>query len=186
MSQTPAPPSTQSVPGTGRLLCRFETSMGDMSAELYEAQCPQTVSNFVALALGTVVWTDDRGAKQERPLYSGTIFHRVIPDFMLQGGDPTGTGRGGPGWRFGDEIVRELRHTGKGILSMANAGPGTNGSQFFVCQVATPWLDGRHTVFGKVFDGLGVIDAIAAVPRNRQDKPLTDVVLKQVHVWREA
>ncbi len=183
-SDSPAPAASVSVPGSGDLRARFKTSMGDMVAELYEAQCPQTVNNFVALATGKVSWTDPSGGQTDRPLYSGTIFHRVIADFMLQGGDPTGTGRGGPGWRFKDECTSELRHTGKGVLSMANAGPNTNGSQFFVCQIATPWLDGKHTVFGKVIEGADVIDTIAAVPKGPGDKPLKDVVLHEIEVFR--
>ncbi len=184
-ADTPAPPVSEMVPGDGRLMCRFRTSMGDMVAELYEEQAPRTVANFVALALGRVSWTDPRtGRKTDRPLYSGTIFHRVIQDFMLQGGDPTGTGRGGPGWQFADEFHPDLRHEGKGILSMANAGPNTNGSQFFICQVPCPWLDGKHTVFGKVVEGLDVIDRIAAVPKGPGDRPREDVVLHEVEVWR--
>src|SRR5262249_44895514 len=128
-SDTPAPPASDTVPGSGKLMCRIKTSLGDMVAELFEADAPRTVANFVALGLGKVEWTDPQGKKSSAPLYSGTIFHRVIKGFMIQGGDPTGTGRGGPGWRFGDETTPKRRHTGKGVLSMANAGPGTNGSQ---------------------------------------------------------
>jgi peptidyl-prolyl cis-trans isomerase A (cyclophilin A) len=183
---TPAPDIQVMFPGTGKLMCRLKTSMGDMEAELYEHDAPRTVANFVALATGKVEWTEPGGTKTKRPLYSGTIFHRVIPNFMLQGGDPTGTGRGGPGWRFKDECSPKRRHTGKGVLSMANAGPDTNGSQFFVCQVATAWLDGKHAVFGQVTKGLEVIDAIAGVPRGGQDRPIKDVVLNVVEVWRAA
>jgi len=183
-SDSPAPPASESVPGSGQLMARFKTSMGDMVAELYEEQAPQTINNFVALATGNVEWTDAGGRKSSEPLYSGTIFHRVIPNFMLQGGDPTGTGRGGPGWRFKDECRADLRHTEPGILSMANAGPGTNGSQFFVCQIATPWLDGKHTVFGKVVEGLDIINTIAAVDTGPGDRPRTDVVLNQVEIYR--
>ena len=181
---TPAPPAIELVEGSGQLMCRFKTSMGDMVAELYEEKAPRTVANFVALATGGVEWTTPAGEKSSDPLYSGTIFHRVIQNFMLQGGDPTGTGRGGPGWRFKDEFTPELRHTGKGILSMANAGPNTNGSQFFICQVPTPHLDGRHTVFGRVVEGLEVIDAIAGVPKGAMDRPSDDVVLNEVEVYR--
>ena len=181
---SPAPPVSELVEGTGQLMCRFKTSMGDMVAELYEDKAPRTVANFVALATGGVEWTTPSGDKSSDPLYSGTIFHRVIQNFMLQGGDPTGTGRGGPGWRFKDEFTPELRHTGKGILSMANAGPNTNGSQFFICQVPTPHLDGRHTVFGRVLEGLDVIDAIAGVPKGPMDRPSEDVVLNEVEVYR--
>lgn len=181
---TPAPAASELIAGSGQLMCRFKTSMGDMVAELYEDKAPRTVANFVALATGGVEWTTPSGEKSSNPLYSGTIFHRVIQNFMLQGGDPTGTGRGGPGWRFKDEFTPELRHTGKGILSMANAGPNTNGSQFFICQVPTPHLDGRHTVFGRVLEGLEVIDAIAGVPKGPMDRPSEDVVLNEVEVYR--
>ena len=183
-ADTPAPAANELVAGDGQLMCRFKTSMGDMVAELYEAQAPRTVANFVALAIGGVEWTTPSGDTSGKPLYSGTIFHRVIQNFMLQGGDPTGTGRGGPGWRFKDEFSPDLRHTGKGILSMANAGPNPNGSQFFICQVPTPHLDGRHTVFGKVVEGLEVIDEIAAVAKGPMDRPLEDVVLQEVEVFR--
>jgi peptidyl-prolyl cis-trans isomerase A (cyclophilin A) len=181
---TPAPAATESVPGDGQLYCRFKTNHGDMVAELFEADAPRTIANFVALATGNVEWTRPDGSTSSDPLYSGTIFHRVIANFMLQGGDPSGTGRGGPGWRFKDEFSPARRHTGKGVLSMANAGPNTNGSQFFVCQVATPWLDGKHTVFGQVTEGLDVIDAIAGVAKGPGDKPIEDVVLQQIEVWR--
>jgi peptidyl-prolyl cis-trans isomerase A (cyclophilin A) len=183
-ADTPAPPSAELVSGEGQLMCRFKTSMGDMVAELYEEQAPNTVSNFVALATGGVEWTTPSGETSDKPLYSGTVFHRVIQNFMLQGGDPTGTGRGGPGWQFKDEFNPDLRHTGKGTLSMANAGPNTNGSQFFVCQVPTPHLDGRHTVFGRVLDGLEVIDAIADVPKGAMDRPVEDVIINEIEIYR--
>jgi len=154
---TPAPPLN--VPGDGALMARFVTSMGDIEAELYEEQVPRTVANFVALATGAVEWSR-RGQTTSEPLYKDLVFHRVIPDFMIQGGCPEGTGRGGPGYRFGDEIDPSLRHTGPGILSMANAGPNTNGSQFFICEVATPWLDGKHAVFGKVTKNVGLVPRI--------------------------
>ncbi len=125
----------------------IETNKGNIRLQLHAEQVPVTVSNFVNLA--------------ERGYYDGIVFHRVIPDFMVQGGDPTGTGTGGPGYRFDDEIVADLRHDGPGVLSMANAGPGTNGSQFFITHVPTPWLDGKHTVFGKVTEGQNVVDSIA-------------------------
>jgi peptidyl-prolyl cis-trans isomerase B (cyclophilin B) len=124
----------------------IKTTRGEIKLELYPAKTPMTVANFVNLA--------------QRGYYDGLKFHRVIDNFMIQGGDPTGTGRGGPGYRFKDEIDKSLRHTGPGILSMANAGPGTNGSQFFITHKATPWLDGKHTVFGKVVSGLEVVNAI--------------------------
>jgi peptidyl-prolyl cis-trans isomerase A (cyclophilin A) len=181
---TPAPASNETVAGDGQLMCRFKTTMGDMVAELYEEQAPRTVSNFVALAVGGVEWTTPSGEPSTKPLYSGTVFHRVIQNFMLQGGDPTGTGRGGPGWRFKDEFSPDLRHTGKGTLSMANAGPNTNGSQFFICQVPTPHLDGRHTVFGRVLEGLDIIDSIADVPKGAMDRPVEDVIVNEIEVYR--
>lgn len=181
---TPAPDVQAMFPGDGPLYCRFKTSMGDMVAELYDKRAPRTVANFVALATGKVEW-EKNGRKTTEPLYSGTIFHRVIADFMLQGGDPEGTGRGGPGYRWKDEFHPELKHTGKGTLSMANAGPNTNGSQFFVCQVPTAWLDGKHAVFGRVIENDALIDLIASVPKGAGDRPVEDVVLHEVEVWRD-
>jgi peptidyl-prolyl cis-trans isomerase A (cyclophilin A) len=181
---TPAPPID--VPGEGRLHARFKTSLGDIVAVLHENEVPRTVANFVALATGTVEWTHPQsGAKSTAPLYSGTIFHRVIPDFMIQGGDPTGTGRGGPGWRFGDEFHPELRHDKPGILSMANSGPNTNGCQFFITERPTPHLDNRHSVFGEVVENAELIGQIARVPTGPQDRPATDVVLEQIEIFRQ-
>ena len=173
---TPAP--DLDVPGDGKLMARFVTSAGNIEAELHENETPRTVANFVALATGTVEWKTPDGSKSTKPLYSGTVFHRVIPDFMIQGGCPEGTGTGGPGWRFKDEIVTGLSHTGPGILSMANAGPGTNGSQFFITEIATPWLDGKHTVFGRVTDGHSLIPEITR-------KGNGTVTLKQVEIYRK-
>ncbi|MDR1748099.1 MAG: peptidylprolyl isomerase [Spirochaetaceae bacterium] len=136
------------------LFAVIDTDRGAIIAELFYRQTPLTVTNFVGLAEGTL------NAANGKPFYDGLKFHRVIADFMVQGGDPLGTGSGGPGYRFADEIVPELTHEGPGVLSMANAGPGTNGSQFFITHVATPWLDGKHTVFGKVVSGQNVVDAI--------------------------
>ena len=160
---TPAPDVATMIPGPGELRAIFKTSAGDITVKLYESECPRTVANFVALAMGKVEWTDPKsGQKTSRPLYSGTVFHRVIPQFMIQGGCPLGAGTGGPGWRFADEIHPKLRHTGPGILSMANAGKNTNGSQFFLCEVATPHLDGKHAVFGQAISGVELIARIAA------------------------
>ena len=142
-------------------MARFKTSRGDIEAELHEDATPVTVRNFVALASGTVEWTKPDGTRSKDPLYSGIKFHRVIPDFMIQCGCPLGTGTGGPGWQFEDECRPGLRHDAPGILSMANAGPGTNGSQFFITEVPTPWLDGKHTVFGKVTRGIELVPQIA-------------------------
>src|SRR5690242_3106440 len=167
------------------LYATLKTSMGDIVIQLFEDKAPKTVANFVDLASGTKEWTDPKtGTKVKRPLYNGTIFHRVIPDFMIQGGDPLGTGTGGPGYRFEDEINPDLRHSKPGILSMANAGPNTNGSQFFITVKPTPWLDGRHTVFGEVVKGQEVVNAIVSTPRAPNDKPLKDVVIKEIVVSR--
>lgn len=136
---------------------RIKTSRGDVVIELHADKAPKTVNNFVFLA--------------REGFYDGTMFHRVIKDFMVQGGDPTGTGRGGPGYKFADEIHPSLRHGGPGILSMANAGPGTNGSQFFITHIATPWLDGKHTVFGKVVEGMDVVNAIPERDPGSAKKP---------------
>jgi peptidyl-prolyl cis-trans isomerase A (cyclophilin A) len=169
----------------GPLFATFRTSMGRIVVLLYEEKAPKTVENFVGLATGTKEWTDPKtGEKVKRPLYNGTIFHRVIPNFMIQGGDPQGTGRGGPGYRFADEFNRELRHNKPGILSMANAGPNTNGSQFFITHVPTPHLDNRHSVFGEVVEGQDVVVAIGNVPRGPNDRPLKDVVLSEVVISR--
>ena len=163
----------------------FKTSMGDIVVELFEDKAPQTVANFIGLASGTKEWTDPKtGEKVKRPLYNGTIFHRVIPGFMIQGGDPLGNGTGGPGYRFEDEFHPELKHNKSGILSMANAGPNTNGSQFFITHKATPWLDGKHTVFGEVIKGQDVLDAIAKVGRDSRDRPTKEIVLQQVIISR--
>ena len=161
----------------------FKTSEGDFKAKLHAAECPITVGNFVGLATGQIPWTDpNTGEPAGRPLYDGTIFHRVIKDFMLQGGDPLGRGTGGPGYRFQDEFVSSLKHNKPGILSMANTGPNTNGSQFFVCEVATPWLDGRHSVFGEVVEGMDVVLKIAQTPTGAQDRPQEDIVINTIEI----
>jgi peptidyl-prolyl cis-trans isomerase A (cyclophilin A) len=171
--------------GKGPLFATFKTSMGDIRVRLFEAQAPKTVENFVGLATGSKEWTDPQtGQKVKRPLYSGTIFHRVIPGFMIQGGDPLGNGRGGPGYRFADEFSPELRHSKAGILSMANAGPNTNGSQFFITLAPTPHLDNRHSVFGEVVEGQDVVVKIGNAPRDANDRPRTSVVLNEVVVSR--
>jgi peptidyl-prolyl cis-trans isomerase A (cyclophilin A) len=140
----------------------FQTSMGEIVVKLLPEKAPKTVENFVGLAEGTREWTDPRsGAKQKKPLYDGTIFHRVIPEFMIQGGDPLGTGTGGPGYKFGDEIGPDNRFAKPGLLAMANSGPNTNGSQFFITEVPTPWLDKGHTIFGEVVKGQDLVVKIA-------------------------
>jgi peptidyl-prolyl cis-trans isomerase A (cyclophilin A) len=161
----------------------FTTSMGTFTVELFADKAPVTVANFVGLAKGTKAWTDPKTRQQvQRPFYDGLTFHRVIDAFMIQGGCPLGTGTGGPGYRFQDEFHPSLRHTGPGILSMANAGPGTNGSQFFVTLVATPWLDQRHSVFGKVVEGLEVVQKIGKVKTGAQDRPVTPIVVQKVAI----
>ena len=145
-----------------QLFATFQTSMGTIVVKLLPEKAPVTVANFVGLAEGTKDWTDPRTSQKQsgKPLYDGTMFHRVIPDFMIQGGDPLGTGTGGPGYRFEDEIGPDNKFTKPGLLAMANAGPGTNGSQFFITEVATPWLDKGHTIFGEVVTGGELIPKI--------------------------
>ena len=161
---------------------KMETSKGDMIIQFFDKEAPVTVANFVGLAQGTI---ENKAKGKGQPYYDGIIFHRVIKDFMIQGGDPTGTGMGDPGYKFDDE-KNDLRHEGKGYLSMANSGPNTNGSQFFITEVATPWLDGRHTIFGKVISGLETIDAIATVEKGAQDKPKEDIVIKKVEIFTKG
>jgi peptidyl-prolyl cis-trans isomerase A (cyclophilin A) len=162
----------------------FVTSKGSFTVRLMPGHAPVTVANFVELATGKKEWTDPRdGSTKTEPLYSGTVFHRVIPDFMIQGGDPEGTGRGGPGYRFEDEVPPDGPGFDRpGLLAMANAGPGTNGSQFFVTVAATPWLNGKHTIFGEVTDGMDVVEAISTTPTGAQDRPRDDVVLERVEI----
>ena len=162
----------------------LHTNHGDITVELFEERAPNTVGNFIGLATGSKEWTDPETGDTvtNEPLYDDVLFHRVIDDFMIQGGDPTGTGRGGPGYEFDDEFHDELTHDSAGILSMANSGPNTNGSQFFITLDATPHLDGKHSVFGEVTDGMDVIEEIGSVPTGRNDKPREDVVLESVDV----
>src|SRR5678810_1111546 len=162
---------------------KFDTTEGSFTAKLFEAEAPNTVANFVGLAEGTKEWTDPRsGKKVKQPYYDGIIFHRVIDGFMIQGGDPLGKGIGGPGYKFADEFHPKLRHSKEGILSMANAGPNTNGSQFFITLGPTPHLDNRHSVFGEVVEGLDVVKRIGGVPTGRQDRPVKDVVINSVKI----
>lgn len=147
---------------------KIETTKGDIYAELYQAEAPKTVENFMMLA--------------KKGFYDGIIFHRVIPGFMIQTGDPTGTGTGGPGYQFADEFSPKLRHDKPGVLSMANSGPNTNGSQFFITEVPTPWLNDRHSVFGQVTAGMDVVIAIARASRDPQDKPIEKIAMNKVTV----
>ena len=163
----------------------LETSMGRMVCRLHADKAPRTVENFIELAEGRKEWTDpNTNDYVKRPFYNGLAFHRVIPDFMIQGGCPLGNGTGGPGYEFEDEFHKDLKHDGPGILSMANAGPDTNGSQFFITVAATPWLDGKHSVFGKIVEGLDVAVKISQAARDRNDKPRTPVVLEKVTIER--
>jgi peptidyl-prolyl cis-trans isomerase A (cyclophilin A) len=177
-----AQPSDQS---TGDLVAKLHTSAGDVRVRLLPNHAPKTVRNFVELAEGGREWTDPRTRQSSRdPLYNGTVFHRVISGFMIQGGDPLGTGTGGPGYQFGDEFHPELGFNKPYLLAMANAGPGTNGSQFFITVSATSWLTGKHTIFGEVIDGIDVIDAIAGTKTDSRDRPVPDVVLESVTIER--
>jgi len=165
----------------------FATSEGQIVCRLFEKEAPKTVSNFTELAEGKREWTHPVSRKKTSDkLYDGTIFHRVIPNFMIQGGDPMGTGTGGPGYQFEDETSGSKHKFDKpGKLAMANAGPNTNGSQFFITVAATDWLTGKHTIFGEVVEGYDVVEKIAGASRNRQDKPLKDVTLNAVTIERQ-
>jgi peptidyl-prolyl cis-trans isomerase A (cyclophilin A) len=170
-------------PGTYAI---FNTSEGTVVCRLFEREAPKTVANFVELAEGKRDWTHPvSGKKSKERLYDGTIFHRVIPNFMIQGGDPAGTGFGGPGYQFEDETNGSPHKFDKpGKLAMANAGPNTNGSQFFITVAPTQWLTGKHTIFGELVEGQDVVEKIVNVPRNRQDKPNKDVVVQKVVIER--
>lgn len=165
----------------------FITSQGNFTVRLMPDHAPNTVANFIELATGKREWRDPSdGQRKSEPLYDGTVFHRVIPDFMIQGGDPEGTGRGGPGYKFEDETPPAGPKFDKpGLLAMANAGPNTNGSQFFVTVVPTPWLTGKHTIFGEVTEGMDVVEAISKLETDRQDKPNTEVTLEKVEVQED-
>ena len=172
---------------TSTLTATLRTNRGDIVVRLFPDHAPKTVRNFVDLAEGTREWTDPRTRKTgTAKLYDGTIFHRVIADFMIQGGDPLGTGTGGPGYRFADEFHPDLSFDRPYLLAMANAGPGTNGSQFFITTVPTPWLNGKHTIFGEVVEGSDVVDAISHVTTSRGDRPVKDVVLESVEISQNA
>lgn len=175
------------IPGNGKLVATLHTSMGDLVIDLFEQQAPITVANFVGLALGTKAWKDPvtGDLRTGVPFYDGVIFHRIIKNFMIQGGDRLGKGIGGPGYKFRDEFSPELRHDRPGILSMANAGPGTNGSQFFITEVPTPHLNGRHSVFGLARNA-DLVKEIANVRTGAQDRPVEPVVINSITVTREG
>lgn len=168
------------------LYATFVTSKGTFVAKLYSKEAPATVTNFVGLATGEKPWVDPAtGAKMTKPLYTGTIFHRVIPGFMIQGGDPTGTGMGAPGYRFNDEF-NGIEFTKKGLLAMANSGPNTNGCQFFVTVAKPTYLNGKHTIFGEIVSGYPVVEAIAGVERDANDRPAKAVVIKRIEISDKA
>ncbi|MCC7440913.1 MAG: peptidylprolyl isomerase [Bdellovibrionales bacterium] len=160
----------------------IHTSMGKIELKLFPDAAPKTVENFVGLAKGSKEWTDAGGKKSKKPLYSGTIFHRVIPGFMIQGGDPEGTGRGGPGYQFEDEFSSGKAFDKPGILAMANAGPATNGSQFFITVAPTGWLTGKHTIFGEVTKGMDVVDKIANAPTGPMNRPEKEIKIEKIEI----
>ncbi|MFA4966796.1 MAG: peptidylprolyl isomerase [Candidatus Margulisiibacteriota bacterium] len=166
-----------------QLFATFDTSLGKIVCELYSKEAPQTVTNFTGLAEGKIKWTDPKTKEVvQTPLYNGTVFHRVIPNFMIQGGDPLGLGIGGPGYQFQDEISPNLHFDKVGRLAMANSGPNTNGSQFFITVAKTPWLDGHHTIFGQVIKGQDIADKIANAERSENDRPVTSIVLNSITI----
>jgi peptidyl-prolyl cis-trans isomerase A (cyclophilin A) len=174
----------KSIPGTGPLTATLSTSMGALHCALFDDRAPMTVANFIGLATGQKAWRDPDSSKtvRNKPFYNGLIFHRVIPHFMIQGGDPRGVGTGGPGYTFDDELAPDLHHQ-PGALAMANAGPSTNGSQFFIDDGTNAWLDGKHTIFGQCKE-LDLISKMAAVPRGAADLPSTPIVIKKITIQR--
>ena len=169
------------------LIAHFTTTEGNFDIQLFEEEAPKTVANFTGLAEGTKEWTDPRtGQKSKAPYYNGTVFHRVIEGFMIQGGDPLGQGTGGPGYKFADEFHPKLRHTKAGILSMANSGPNTNGGQFFITLAETSWLDNKHSVFGEVVSGMDVIKKIGSTQTSKPgDRPVKPISITSVTIERK-
>ena len=169
------------------LHAHFTTSEGRFTVRLFEEEAPDTVANFVGLAEGTKEWTDPRtGRKAKTPYYNGTVFHRVIDGFMIQGGDPLGQGTGGPGYKFNDEFHPALRHGKAGILSMANSGPHTNGGQFFITLAATPWLDDKHSIFGEIIEGMEIVKKIGGTATGKPgDRPLKPITIESVTIERK-
>jgi peptidyl-prolyl cis-trans isomerase A (cyclophilin A) len=168
-------------------IAHFTTTEGNFSIQLFDDMAPKTVANFAGLAEGTIEWTDPRtGKKGQTPYYNGTIFHRVIEGFMIQGGDPLGQGTGGPGYKFADEFHPKAKHTKAGILSMANSGPNTNGGQFLITLDATPWLDNKHSVFGEVVSGMDVVQKIGSTKTSKPgDKPVKPITIQTVTIERK-
>lgn len=165
------------------MYANFQTNKGNFKVKLFADKAPKTVENFVSLAQGTKEYVDPKtGQPTKKPFYDGLVFHRVIKDFMIQGGCPLGTGTGGPGYRFGDEFHPELKHNKPGLLSMANAGPNTNGSQFFITTVPTPWLDNRHAIFGEVVEGYDIVDQIGKTKTGPMDRPVEPIVIEKVTI----
>ena len=166
------------------ILAHFTTSEGRFTARLFDTETPNTVANFAGLADGSKEWTDPRsGRKVKQPYFNGTIFHRVIDGFMIQGGDPLGQGTGGPGFTFADEFHPKLRHSKAGILSMANRGPNTNGGQFFITLAATPWLDDKHSVFGEITEGMDVVRKIGSTATSKPgDRPVKPITIESVKI----
>jgi len=166
---------------------QFATSEGNFTVRLFDEQAPRTVENFVGLAEGTREWSDPRtNQKVRKPYYDGTIFHRVIDGFMIQGGDPLGQGTGGPGYKFADEFSPKRRHAKAGVLSMANSGPNTNGGQFFITLVPTPWLDNKHSVFGEIVEGMDVVEKIGSTATSKPgDRPLKPIEIQSVTIERK-
>ena len=169
------------------VFAHFTTSEWNFTARLFDAETPNTVANFTGLADGSKDWTDPRtGRKVKQPYFNGTIFHRVIGGFMIQGGDPLGQGTGGPGYTFSDEFHPKLRHSKPGILSMANRGPNTNGGQFFITLDATPWLDNKHSVFGEIVEGMDVVQKIGSTATSKPgDRPLKPITIESVTIERK-
>jgi len=169
------------------MLAHFTTSEGNFTARLFDVEVPKTVANFAGLAEGTIEWTDPRtGKKTKEPYYNGTVFHRVIADFMIQGGDPLGQGTGGPGYKFADKFSPKLRHSKPGILSMANSGPNTNGGQFFITLVPTAWLDNKHSVFGEITEGMDVVNKIGKTATSKPgDRPVKPITINSVTIEKK-
>ena len=184
LAQEPTKEAAPAVTKTSNeIKVKFETNQGNFVAKLFPDEAPATVTNFIGLANGTKEFVDPKtGENVKRPFYDGLTFHRVIPGFMIQGGDPRGDGTGGPGYRFQDEFNSPRVFDKPGILAMANAGPNTNGSQFFITVAATPWLNKRHTIFGEVVEGYDVVEKISKLPRDGNDRPLDPVTIKKVTV----